>query len=59
MKHPTSYYLGSRAGDLSFQRRGSRFSEFCFSGLTYACTWELPKIRGTLFWGPHNKDPTI
>ena len=20
-------------------------------------TWEFPKIRGTLFWGPHNKDP--
>ena len=21
--------------------------------------WEFPKIRGTLFWGPDNKDPTI
>ena len=21
--------------------------------------WECPKIRGTLFWGPYNKDPTI
>ena len=21
--------------------------------------WELPKIRGTLFWGPYNKDSTI
>ena len=21
--------------------------------------WEFPKIRGTLFWGPYNKDPTI
>ena len=21
--------------------------------------WELPNIRGTLFWGPYNKDPTI
>ena len=20
---------------------------------------ELPKIRGTLFWGPYSKDPTI
>ena len=20
---------------------------------------EFPKIRGTLFWGPYNKDPTI
>ena len=21
--------------------------------------WEFPKIRGTLFWGPYDKDPTI
>ena len=21
--------------------------------------WEFPKIRGTLFWAPYNKDPTI
>ena len=21
--------------------------------------WEFPKIRGTLFWGAYNKDPTI
>ena len=21
--------------------------------------WEFPKIRGTFFWGPYNKDPTI
>ena len=21
--------------------------------------WDFPKIRGTLFWGPDNKDPTI
>ena len=21
--------------------------------------WEFPKIRGTLSWGPYNKDPTI
>ena len=20
---------------------------------------EFPKIRGTLFWGPYNKDPTV
>ena len=20
--------------------------------------WEFPKIRGTLFWGPYNKDLT-
>ena len=21
--------------------------------------WEFPKMRGTLLWGPDNKDPTI
>ena len=21
--------------------------------------WEFPKIRGTLFWGPYNKDPIV
>ena len=22
-------------------------------------TWGFPKIRGTFFWSPYNKDPTI
>ena len=22
-------------------------------------TWEFPKIRGTIFGGPYNEDPTI
>ena len=21
--------------------------------------WEFPKIRGTIFWGPYKKDPSI
>ena len=21
--------------------------------------WEFPKIRGTLFWGPYNRNPAI
>ena len=26
----------------------------------FHATWEFPKIRGTVFWGPYiNKDPTI
>ena len=31
------------------------------AGLEYCTThiWEFPKIRGTLFWGPYNKDPTV
>ena len=28
-------------------------------GVAAAEIWEFPKIRGTLFWGPDNKDPTI
>ena len=24
-----------------------------------ATIWEFPKIRGTLFWCPYNRDPTI
>ena len=27
------------------------------AGIPYI--WEFPKIRGTLFWGPYNKDPII
>ena len=25
----------------------------------FVLIWELPKIRGTLFWGPYTEDPTI
>ena len=25
----------------------------------YPAIWEFPKMRGTLFWGPYNQDPTI
>ena len=28
-------------------------------GTGTGCKWEFPKIKGTLFWGPYNKDPTI
>ena len=28
-------------------------------GFLISPTWEFPKTRGTLFWGPYNKDPTI
>ena len=34
----------------------------CLGFLSYsysALIWEFPKIRGTLFWCPYNKDPTI
>ena len=29
------------------------------SSTTFRTSWEFPKIRGTLFGGPYNKDPTI
>ena len=29
------------------------------SGVLPRFSWEFPKIRGTLFRGPYNKDPTI
>ena len=25
----------------------------------FGATWEFPKTRGTLFWGPYNRGPTI
>ena len=28
-------------------------------GIDLEFNWEFPKIRGTLFGGPYNKDPTI
>ena len=28
-------------------------------GLRLRLIWEFPKIRGTLFWGPYHKDPTV
>ena len=42
----------------SSSRFKKRFSLGFYAGL---CThiWEFPTIRGTLFWGPNNKDPTI
>ena len=29
------------------------------SYLVLVLIWEFPKTRGTLFWGPYNKDPTV
>ena len=29
------------------------------SSFRHASIWDFPKIRGTLFWGPYSKDPTI
>ena len=30
----------------------------CFKAFGPIC-WEFPKIGGTVFWGPDNKDPTM
>ena len=34
-----------------------RYPSVCLHGIRD--TWEFPKIRGTVFWGPYNKDPTM
>ena len=28
-------------------------------GFGYTVMWEFPKMRGTLFWVPYNRDPII
>ena len=45
------YYLGSGFSGLEGLNLGFRMIE--------GFRWEFPKIGGTLFWGPYNKDPTI
>ena len=35
------------------------FSRVGWDSVPAALMWEFPKIWGTLFWGPYNKDPTI
>ena len=30
-----------------------------FHGYAVIYIWEFPKIRGALYWGPDNEDPTI
>ena len=37
----------------------SRASESEGSGLRQSSIQEFPKMKGTLFWGPYNMDPTI
>ena len=36
----------------------SKFETHCWETLAIQ-TWEFPKIRGTLFGSPYNKDPSI
>ena len=38
----------------SYLRKGLRLLPQCGTA-----GWEFPKIRGALFGGPYNKDPTI
>ena len=35
------------------------FRSFCVGLEGNHPKWEFPKITGTLFWGPYEKDPTI
>ena len=45
----------------SYGRVLSFVAPFLYDAPAFAhqSVWEFPKIRGTLFWGPYNKDPTI
>ena len=48
-------------GNASFAG-GAEWRKQTYAGLSDprpSLKWEFPKIRGTLFWGPYNKDPTI
>ena len=47
--------LGLEGLQLTVWGLGSTFSGL---GLGFGI-WGFPTIRGTLFWGPYNKDPTI
>ena len=38
--------------------RVAGYSMAGFLGVRGVMIGEFPKIRGTLFWGPYNKDPT-
>ena len=44
--------------ELPFVRRDHRFLRLPAAGPKLTIIWEFP-IRGTLLWGPYNKDPTI
>ena len=45
-------------GDLGFGVLGFRGLGGCDMN-SEMLIWEFPKIRGIVFWGPHNKDPPI
>ena len=50
------------AGLLNWKPKGSNHQALCQCHsllLVLVPDWEFPKIRGTLFWGPYNKHPTI
>ena len=54
-------FFTSRTGNFQLLKT-SRAQVFWIFGVctgAYTPIWEFPKIRGTLFWGPYNKDPTI
>ena len=51
--------LGIQKGDPNFPALPKKTLFFQWKGRLAGSMWELPKIRGTLFWGPYNRDPTI
>ena len=47
------------AGLVFLELNGDNGGGLGFRVLNLDYRWEFPKIRGTLFWGPYNKDRTI
>ena len=52
------FYL-SFCKSVGFRVKLSGFCEGSLDIYVGGCQWEFPKIGGTLFWGPYNKNPTI
>ena len=48
--------LSPKRRSLRLNRKARRLG---LSTVMRAVIWEFPKIRGTFFWGPYTKDPTI
>ena len=52
-------YEGSMVASLWRPSRTGPEPATSAEGLFCMQIWELPKRRGTLFWGPYNEDPII
>ena len=58
--HSLCYNREPQALNSELLTSGQKIEAACTT-LTHATpsTWDFPKIKGTLSWGPYTKDPTI